>query len=191
MFADGAGRTGCVVEKDDAMNLRIVPLVILLMLSIALAFGLMRPALHTAGSHMIGVTPEFSVPSLDRSKALFSPARWKGKVVVLNVFASWCESCLSEQPQLMALSGKVPVMGLAWKDKPPMLRAWLKRHGNPFQEIGIDEGGKATMPLALSGVPETFVFDKNGKIAYDLKMPLTEEEMHNVLLPLVEKLQHE
>lgn len=174
------------------MTWRLAPLLVLLLLCVALAISLPRGD-KKPSSPLMGTAPQmFSVPSLDDAQE-FSPAVWQGKVAVLNVFASWCESCVVEHAVLMKLgeSKKVEIFGLGWRDKPEKLRTWLERRGNPYRAVGVDERGKTTMALGLSGVPETFVFDKQGNIAYNAKAPLTEEEINNVVLPLVEKLQDE
>lgn len=172
---------------------RFLPLLILLLLCLALAFNL--PGRSQAPvSPLVGTVPAaFSVAVLDNPQAAFSPEIWKGKVVMLNAFASWCESCIAEHPVLMKLaeSGKVEIFGLGWRDQPEKLRAWLEKRGNPYRLAGVDEHGKTTVALGLSGVPETFVFDRHGRVAYNSKAPLTEEEINNVILPLMEKLQHE
>lgn len=175
------------------MSLRLAPLLGLLLLCLALAMSLPRGEKKSL-SPLVGAVPAaFTLPSLADPAKPFSPETWKGKVVALNAFASWCSSCIAEHPLLLALaeSGKVEILGLGWRDKPEKLRAWLKKRGNPYHAVGVDEQGKSTVALGLSGVPETFVFDKSGRVAYNSKAPLTEEEIHNVLLPLVERLQHE
>lgn len=172
------------------MKLYLAPLLALLLLCLALAINLPQPG-AIAPSPLLGTVPEnFLLPSLSHPQGKFSPEIWKGKVTLLNVFASWCESCIAEHALLMDLakSGQVEILGLGWRDKPEKLRDWLKVRGNPYRQAGVDEHGKTTMALGLSGVPETFVFDKQGRIAYNAKAPLTEDEVNNVILPLVERL---
>lgn len=162
------------------------------LLCVMLALNLLQLSARASRvSHMIGKTPDvFSLPFLEKSKETFTPDSLKGEVIVLHIFASWCPGCRIEHPTIMKLaaSKKVKIIGLAWKDKPEKTKLWLEKHGNPYQRIVSDEEGESTLPLGLSGVPETFVLDKSGVVAYNLKTPMTEKELNEVLLPLIEKL---
>jgi cytochrome c biogenesis protein CcmG/thiol:disulfide interchange protein DsbE len=90
-----------------------------------------------------------------------------GKPKLLNIFASWCVPCIAEAPQLGELerSGAV-VVGVALRDRPEELAAFLARHGNPFSRIGADDIGEVQLGIGSSGVPETFVIDGKGVIRY-------------------------
>jgi len=172
--------------------LRAVPLIVMLLLAIMLAFGLLHSHSPREGERPIGyaVSP-FDIPSLSGQR--FSPATWHGRVALLNAFASWCESCTAEHDMVMKIAhtGKVAIYGLAWRDKPEKVTQWISVYGNPYQSIGVDEYGKSTVALALTGVPETFVFDKNGAIAYHYAGILPNDIVDGVILPLVEKLNAE
>ncbi|OYV48010.1 MAG: hypothetical protein B7X10_03725, partial [Burkholderiales bacterium 21-58-4] len=113
----------------------------------------------------------FTLPGLGGGH--FSPQLWKGKVALLNVFASWCVPCASEQPALVRLAqtGKILIYGLAWKDQPQKVAEYLRKNGNPYRSVGLDAYGQTTIPLALTGVPETFVIDKTGRVYYQYDMP--------------------
>ena len=172
---------------------RFLPFLLLWLLVTVLALGLLGHN-NRRVSQLIGKVPDaFSVPYLDDTKTEFTSTSLAGKVVVLNVFASWCEACLAEHPVIMKLAAakKAEVVGLAWRDRPEKIKAWLVAHGDPYARVAVDEKGTATLPLALSGVPETFIFGKDGRVAYNAKMAISEEELNNVILPLIERLQHE
>lgn len=175
--------------------MKMLPLALFLILCVALAFGLSdHNPKAPVDSPMVGQKPEaFSLPSLDDATYKLSFSTWKGKVVVVNAFASWCQSCMAEHPVLMKLkqSSDVIFVGLAWRDKPEKISAWLATHGNPFSAVMVDESGQSTMKLALSGVPETFILAKDGRIAYNHKSPVDDEEVEKVILPLVGRLENE
>ena len=118
---------------------------------------------------------------------------FSGNVVILNVFASWCEPCKLEHEVLLKLAEtkKVKLYGLAWKNKPEAVIEYLEKYKNPFEQVGIDVTGKTTLTLGLSGVPETFIIDKNGVIAFHYKSVLTDDMLEKNILPLIEKLQNE
>src|SRR5258708_32724133 len=75
--------------------------------------------------------PDFNLGALDQEK-IVNPESMRGRVVLLNVWASWCEGCAQEQKFLMRLARKsIPIYGLNYKDSPENAREWLKNQGNP------------------------------------------------------------
>ncbi len=133
---------------------------------------------------------EFSLPGLPDVGDGLSSADLKGKVSLINVFGSWCEACVAEHPMLMRIkeSGKVPLYGIDWRDKPANALAWLKKHGNPYDRIGFDPDSRVAIDFGVTGAPETFVIDKAGVIRYKWSGPITEAVWRDILLPLVEEL---
>lgn len=174
-----------------AQLMRLAPLIVLLLFSLLLASGLLNQSDKAPKeSYLIGnhVT-DFTVPSLTGGAAI-TPELWKNKIVVINLFASWCEPCVAEHPALMKLaqSGKVEMVGIAWRDKKDDTIAWLKKHGNPFHHIGLDTSGKTSIVFGLTGVPETMIIDHKGVIAYNHKAPIDEEMVDTVIIPMIEYL---
>lgn len=172
---------------------RLLPLAMLLLVVLAVGAGLFEDKDKPPASRVIGLNvAPFEAPILGENTAskIFTPDAWKDQIVVLNVFASWCEPCVADHAQMMKLakSGKVSVMGIAWKDDPLKVLEFLRKHGNPYQLIAIDKVGESTVPLALSGVPETFLIDRKGTIVYNYKSFMTDEEMANGLLPKLNEL---
>lgn len=175
------------------MILRILPLFIMFLLSLALALGLFNkePESAVVAANTGKSFPQFEIQSLTKD-TVFSPTLFpSGQVVAVNVFASWCEPCKAEHKTLMKLAQKVNIYGIAWKDKPEKAFEFLKELGNPFQDIGVDEEGKTTTAMGLSGVPETFIINKKGQIALHYKAPLTDDLVENSIIPLIEKLNKE
>jgi cytochrome c biogenesis protein CcmG/thiol:disulfide interchange protein DsbE len=122
------------------------------------------------------------VPGID--SALF-----KGKVTVLNVWASWCVPCRDEHPMLLDLSKdkRFDLAGMNYKDKPASAKTFLDGVGNPFSAIGVDPAGRAGIDWGVYGVPETFIIGKDGKIAFKHVGPLTADSVEDELLPEIEK----
>lgn len=123
------------------------------------------------------------VPGLD-GEAL------KGKVALVNIFASWCPPCQIEHPVLVGVArqGQVAIYGINYKDKPEDARAWLGRLGNPYARIGVDATGRAAIEWGSYGVPETFVVDAEGKIRYRHVGAVTADVWEKVLAPIVRSL---
>ncbi len=122
------------------------------------------------------------VPGLD-------PASFKGKVTVVNVWASWCVPCHDEAPLLTALAKdtRFQMIGINYKDAPDNARRFLGRYGNPFASVGVDGNGRAAIEWGVYGVPETFVIGRDGKIAYKLVGPITPDNINSALMAEIEK----
>ena len=107
------------------------------------------------------------------------PAAFKGKVSVVNVWASWCVPCHEEAPLLteLAQDKRLQMVGINYKDAPDNARRFLGRYGNPFNLVGVDANGRAAIEWGVYGVPETFVVGRDGPIAYKLVGPVTPENI--------------
>ena len=123
-----------------------------------------------------------AVPGLD-------PAAFKGKVSLVNVFASWCVPCHDEAPLLteMAKDKRFQVVGINYKDAPDNARRFLGRYGNPFAIVGADGNGRAGIEWGVYGGPESFIVGRDGNIAYKLVGPVTPENIETVLKPEIDK----
>lgn len=133
--------------------------------------------------------PAFALPGLDGNEGPGSAAL-KGKVTILNFFASWCAPCRAEHPTLMRLAAaqKAVVIGIAYKDDPAASKKLLGELGNPFAQVGVDRAGTTAIEFGLTGVPETFVIDAEGVVRYRHVGPLLERDMGEKILPLLAKL---
>ncbi len=163
---------------------------IFLAVGVALGFGLLRdPSLLP--STLIGrPVPQFSLPPVKGRQLGLSTADLKGKLVLVNVFASWCTACRAEHPLFMGLkaAGAVPVYGLNYKDRPSDAAKWLDELGDPYGRTGADISGTVAIDWGVYGVPETFVVAKDGTIAYRHVGPLTPAVLANTIFPLVRTL---
>jgi cytochrome c biogenesis protein CcmG/thiol:disulfide interchange protein DsbE len=114
----------------------------------------------------------------------------KGKVWMLNVWASWCASCRVEHPLLVELarSRVVPIVGLNYKDRREDALPWLAKHGDPYAMSAWDIDGRVGIDYGVYGAPETFVIDKQGVIRHKQIGPITPEALEKVILPLLKKL---
>ncbi len=132
--------------------------------------GLLRPADREVASAMIGKPlPQFDLPQAipERPGVAYRDMTTGAKPRLLNVFASWCIPCAVESPQLDQLAKLgVEIDGIAIRDHPEDVAAFLARNGNPFARIGADDVSKVQMAIGSSGVPETFVIDTKGVIRY-------------------------
>ncbi len=172
----------------------LIPLVLFIILAIFLGIGLTRDP-KLVPSPLIGKpAPAFNLPRLHKPDEKFSSQMLKGKVSMLNVWASWCAACRVEHPFLMYLAGRdaVTIYGLNYKDERNDAKRWLVQYGgNPYTSIGYDHDGRVGMDWGVYGVPETFVIDKQGIIRYKHVGAVTEDVWQKTLLPLINKLKAE
>jgi cytochrome c biogenesis protein CcmG/thiol:disulfide interchange protein DsbE len=142
-----------------------------------------RPAPQTSLPALEGLANNGAqVPGLD-------PAVFKGKVSVVNVWASWCVPCHDEAPLLTELGkdSRLQVVGINYKDAPDNARRFLGRYGNPFGIVGVDANGRASIEWGVYGVPETFIVGRAGTIVYKLVGPVTPENINTVLRAEIDK----
>ena len=170
---------------------RFLPLGIFLVLVVFLAVGLdLNP--REVPSPLIGKpAPAFQLPQLQEPGRTLGSEELKGKVWMLNVWASWCVACLEEHPILVEFSrrNELPVYGLNYKDKRDAALAWLAQHGNPYAVSLSDPEGRVGIDYGVYGVPETYVIDKAGVIRYKRIGPVTQAVLAEKILPLVKELQ--
>ena len=166
------------------------PLAIFILLVGFLAVGLgLKP--REVPSPLVGKpAPAFDLPVLQQPDKRFAPGEMRGKVWLLNVWASWCVSCREEHPVLVELAkrGVMPILGLNYKDKGDEATAWLKRFGDPYQLSVVDADGRIGIDYGVYGVPETFVIDKQGVIRHKQIGPITPEALEKTILPLIAEL---
>lgn len=112
-----------------------------------------------------------------------------GEVTVVNVWASWCAPCIQEHPQLVALKQRygARLIGINYKDEPEAARRFLAKYGNPFDAIGADRNGRVAIDWGVYGVPETYVVDGRGRIAFKFVGPLSANTLESQILPAIAK----
>ena len=122
------------------------------------------------------------IPGLD-------PSVFKGKVSVVNVWASWCVPCHDEAPLLTELGRdkRLQIVGINYKDAADNARRFLGRYGNPFGIVGVDVNGRASIEWGVYGVPETFIVGREGTIVFKLVGPVTADNINMVLRAEIDK----
>jgi cytochrome c biogenesis protein CcmG, thiol:disulfide interchange protein DsbE len=168
-----------------------IPLAIFVVLIGFLYVGLSRDPREVPSPLIDKPAPAFALSQLHDPERKLTNDDLKGKVWLLNVWASWCASCREEHPLLMQLAASqtVPIYGLDYKDKPDAGRAWLAQNGNPYTASALDLDGRVGIDYGVYGVPETFLIDKQGVVRYKQIGPLTADSLRQKILPLVKELQ--
>lgn len=149
--------------------------------------GLLRPASSDVPSRMVGQpVPQFVLPpAVSGMPGLTSGDLAGGRPRLLNVFASWCVPCIAEAPVLLDIQRHgVEIDGIALRDHPEDLAAFLKTNGNPYTRIGADNVGAVQLDIGSSGVPETFLIDRHDIIRAQHIGPIRPEEEAMILAQL-------
>lgn len=145
----------------------------------------------TLPSALIGrEVPKFTLPPLEPGgKGLTDADLRRGRVTLVNVFASWCGPCHEEHPMLMKLAQdrRFDLIGINYKDLPENARRFIGAKGDPFKAIGVDANGRTAIDWGVYGVPETFVVRGDGTIAFKLVGPVTDKSLAASLEPEIVK----
>jgi cytochrome c biogenesis protein CcmG/thiol:disulfide interchange protein DsbE len=176
----------------------LVPLVLFLVIAALFLVRLFAGDASTLPSALIGkpaptvVLPSLAglagkdgaaIPGIDAATLATS-----GPTIV-NVFASWCVPCHVEHPLLMQLAEKgVRIVGINHKDAPENALGFLRGKGNPYAAVGVDRNGRASIEWGVYGIPETFVIDREGRVAFKHVGPLTEAVIAEKIVPLLARL---
>lgn len=156
----------------------------------ALALGGCNPTQRDPLPETVNLAP---VPGLTTAlgsplPGLKGPAFRRG-ALVLNVWASWCPYCQGEHDTLMALARDPNMMlvGIVYRDKPEAARDYLRKAGVPYRALGVDSGAFVHRYLGQSGVPHTYVIDRNGKVIEVLPGALTRQWVETRIRPAYER----
>lgn len=171
----------------------IIPLLLFIVMGVFLAMGLSLNPRDIPSPLIDKPAPAFSLPILSDPTQTLSNEDLRGKVWMLNVWASWCGSCRLEHPVFNQLAKKkaVILIGLNYKDEPEAGKQWLAQLGNPYNVSIMDQQGRTGLDYGVYGVPETFVIDKKGIVRYKHTGPVSVDDVEKVLLPMINKLKAE
>lgn len=170
--------------------LYLAPLIVVLVIVGYFASGLTRDPHELPSALIDRPFPAVDLPPISGHEKGFATADLAGQVALVNIFASWCVPCKVEHPLLMAHAkgGAIPIYGIAWKDDPAATADLLEQDGDPYRQVGADRSGRAGIDLGVTGVPETYLVDKTGRIRYKLARPINEDDWAQLLQPLMAKL---
>lgn len=164
--------------------LRLLPVALLVLIVAGFVWRLANPPDAVIQSHMVGQrVPAFELPAALPGKAGLSSADLAtGEPRLVNLFASWCVPCIAEAPVLAELKRHgVRIDGIAIRDRPGDLAAFLAEHGDPFERIGADHASRVQLALGSAGVPESFVVDGRGTITYQHVGPIMPGDIPTIL----------
>jgi cytochrome c biogenesis protein CcmG/thiol:disulfide interchange protein DsbE len=159
----------------------IVLLVGIVAVAVVFALALLRQQLTQPDS---GAAPDFTLETFDGQTIRLSELR--GKVVMINFWASWCGPCRIEAPELQSAweyyqdRDDVLFLGIAYADNGPRSMAFLEEFGITYLN-GPDIGTRISDDYHIQGVPETFIIDPDGNIAQFVYAGVTRDRLITII----------
>ncbi|HVZ30187.1 MAG TPA: DsbE family thiol:disulfide interchange protein [Asticcacaulis sp.] len=164
--------------------LALIPLVLFVGVLGVLAYYNFHKKDHYEPRAMVGQSiPTLALADLEDGQPtkLTDLAKTYGHPILVNVYASWCEACMSENSLLIGLKDKgVTIIGVAWKDAPKDTLNYLDQHGNPYARTLSDSDGKMALGLGVTGAPETFIVRPDGTISDKIEGPIVPDTLASV-----------
>lgn len=135
--------------------------------------------------------PAFSLPDLFNMDEMLDKSVFENRVVLVNVFGSWCVACRQEHPflQQLAKQKELPIIGIDWRDDADKAKAWLSGRGNPYDRVIFDHDSTLIIDLGVTGAPESFLVDQHGRIRYKYTGPLTPSVWVKDVRPILKHLE--
>lgn len=163
-----------------SFTLLLVPLLLVIGLGIALGQANLTQVTQ-------GLAPEFTLSLFDGDTV--SLREQQGKIILINFWASWCGPCRAEAPELNLIWNEyqnrgVVLLGIDYLDNESDARAFLEEFGVSYLN-GPDIGSRIAQMYRIKGVPETYLVDKQGKLAATLLRPTTAAELRSLLDGLI------
>ncbi len=175
-----------------------VPLLLTVMaigLLAVLGYALLRPTGNTTGASLDAKVERGQiVPAADVDRAmrpLTGPASrrladFRGQIVVLNFWASWCRPCEAEAPLLqrahrqLQRAGAGTVLGVTYNDTPDDSRGFVQKYGLSYPSL-LDPGTEFAQQYGVRALPETFFIDREGRIRAIARGELTADFLNRSL----------
>ena len=171
------------------MNTRLVPLLLTGVTLSIIALAMLNRDNDDQRRLESKPLPAFHLEALD-GNTMVDASRFKGKLTLLNVWASWCGVCMSEHPFLMDLaqSEAITVVGVNYRDERLAAKQTLAQWGNPYQAVIFDQKGSLALDLGVYGTPESYLIDAQGVIRYRYRGALNEKVWQQQFEPVIQML---
>ncbi len=173
------------------MNRHLVPLAVFAILIPFLIIALGRDPSELPSPLLDKSAPEFDLPSLTDDTQRVSSASFDSKMVLLNVWATWCVGCRQEHGFLneLAATGVIPIYGINWRDNRADALRWIQQLGDPYAASGYDEDGRVGIDWGVYGAPETFLIAADGTVLFKQLGPLDWALWERNFVPLIEVME--
>jgi cytochrome c biogenesis protein CcmG/thiol:disulfide interchange protein DsbE len=167
----------------------LMPLGIFLALAALLFYGLTLDPRKVPSPLVDKPAPAFELESLLEPGKRIDTRILKGRISLVNVWASWCPSCRQEHGELVRIAREsdVQMIGFNWKDERPDALEMLRRFGNPYVLSLYDPDNRVGIDWGVYGAPETFVVDAEGIIRHKRIGPIDRKVWEEEILPIVDR----
>ena len=155
-------------RRRSGRPLKILPILLFGLLGVVFYWGLWNNDDRLPSTLIGRPIPEFALPPIEGRQDGLGSANLQDQVSLVNVWASWCVPCRTENPLLVDLAeaGTVPIYGINYKDEDEAARRWLRELGDPYRANIVDREGTLGVDLGVYGAPETYLVDAAGVIRY-------------------------
>lgn len=139
--------------------------------------------------------PHFSLPVLSAEtdgQEIVTEEIFKGRISLVNVWATWCPTCYVEHPFFIELAEQgVTIFGMNYKDQRADAIDWLTNLGDPYAVTFEDASGRLGIDLGVRGAPETFLVDGQGVIRYKHEGEVNERVWATLFAPKIAEIEQE
>ena len=169
------------------MTRYLIPIIAFALLVVVFRVGLDRDPTFVPSPLIGKPAPAFDLPRLGEPDIRLTDSDLRGRVRLVNVWATWCGGCRQEHDTLLQIArlGVVPIIGLNWKDDEQLAQQWLEQLGNPYVATGFDGDGRVAIDWGVYGAPETFLIDANGVVLYKHIAPLNMDTFKSEFMPRI------
>ena len=131
--------------------------------------------------------PEYELPRVNDPLSTIGSADYAGKMVLVNIWATWCVGCRAEHDYLLELAGRneIPIYGINWRDERDAALSWLQQLGDPYVASAYDEDGRVGIDWGVYGAPETFLISAGGSVIYKHVGPMHESIWQAEFVPRI------
>ncbi|WP_201584625.1 DsbE family thiol:disulfide interchange protein [Psychrobacter sp. HII-4] len=178
------------VQGSKTMNKKqlkvwfLIPLIVFIGLLVMLYMRLGKPTDIVTNTALERPVPPFELPLLSDTSRIMTNDNLPDQPFLLNVWGSWCPTCIIEHPFLMQLEERgVNLVGVNYKDDIGDALSYLNRGGDPFLMSIQDLSGQFALDLGLTGAPETFVVDGKGVIRQHIIGEVNESNWQSRITP--------
>ena len=179
-----AKNTSKTMNKKQLKVWFLIPLIIFVGLMIILYMRLGKPVEIVPNTALERPVPTFELPLLSDTTRTMTNDNLPKQPFLINVWGSWCPTCIIEHPFLMQLKERgVNIVGVNYKDEIGNALSYLNQRGDPFSMSIQDLSGQFALDLGLTGAPETFVVGGDGVIRQHIIGEINEENWQNRITP--------
>lgn len=182
--------TGPIVEKSTIKTWFLIPLIVFIGLIVMLFFRLGKPTDIVVDNALNRPVPMFELPLLSDMSKKVSNNQLPSHPYLINVWGSWCPTCIVEHPFLLELDKQgVDIVGVNYQDEVENALAYLRRMSDPFVFSVHDYTGSLAIDLGLTGAPETFVVDSQDNIRQHIVGEINEKNWNERVKPCMTLLE--